>query len=501
MSRGDARARNPGDAEPTPMKYRPTLRSVRRHGVPAWFDDAKFGIFVHWGLSSVPAYAPRGKGNIAEILAREGSGALFANQPYAEWYLNSLRIEGSPVHRHHLESYGEGFAYERFATLFNDAMKSWDPEGWADLFKYGGARYVVFVTKHHDGFLLWPSRRPNPRIPAYHASRDVVGELTDAVRARGMRMGYYYSGALDWSFTSEPVRDFADLITSGPTGRDYVDYANAHWRELIDTHRPSIMWGDIGYPPGTSLAAIFARYYNMVPDGVVNDRWSQTPASARGVIRSHAGRAITERVACRMFLKGSTSVGAAHHDYSTPEYMALEKTSDRKWECVRGIGRSFGYNREEGPDDYLTVEALVRLLADVVSKNGNLLLNVGPMPDGTIPEVQRERVEGLGRWLSVNGEAIFGTRPWVRAEGRTRDGMDVRYLLKGGVLYAIVLGVPGCEAVIENLEAPRGTKVRLLGDAEELEWSRSGNDTVVGLPAVPGAGPAFSLRFEPAPAC
>ena len=177
------------------MAYEPTLESLRTHAVPGWYDDAKLGIFVHWGLYSVPGWAPVA-GEYGELIAKEGWASWFAKNPYAEWYLNSIRIEGSPSHRHHVQTYGEGFSYDDFVPLFNEAIGAWNPGDWAELFRQAGAGYVVLTTKHHDGFLLWPSRTPNPVKEGYAASRDLVGELAEAVRARGMRMGLYYSGAL-----------------------------------------------------------------------------------------------------------------------------------------------------------------------------------------------------------------------------------------------------------------------------------------------------------------
>ncbi|MEZ4616751.1 MAG: alpha-L-fucosidase [Caldilineaceae bacterium] len=164
------------------MIYQPTYESVSRHPVPNWFHDAKLGIFIHWGLYSVPAYAPN-SGELSEILASGEWAKWFANNPYAEWYMNSYRIDGSPTQHYHRDSYGADFDYKDFVPLFNAAIQAWQPDEWATL-KQVNARYVVLTTKHHDGFLMWPSETPNPHLPDYHASRDLVGELGDAVRRR-----------------------------------------------------------------------------------------------------------------------------------------------------------------------------------------------------------------------------------------------------------------------------------------------------------------------------
>ena len=183
------------------MAYQPTLESVKTHPLRNWYDDAKRGIFVTWGVYSVPAFAPPGEMVVAKLLKGEMG---FAQSPYAEWYQNSLRLQGSPTHRHHVETYGTGYRYEQFAPQFNELLQAWEPASWAELLARAGARYVVLVTKHHDGFLMWHSRHPNPHLEKWQAARDVAGELSRAVDAQGLKMGFYYSSLLDWSFTQKP---------------------------------------------------------------------------------------------------------------------------------------------------------------------------------------------------------------------------------------------------------------------------------------------------------
>jgi alpha-L-fucosidase len=483
------------------MEYEPRRGSVSHHQVPEWYHDAKLGIFIHWSLSCIPAFAPRRMGDIIEILEKTGPEVLFANSPYAEWYLNGIRIKDSPFYEHHRATYGEGFDYYRFIEEFNAGLRDWDPNGWRDLFKSAGARYVVLVTKHHDGFLLWPSENPNPVMPACHASRDVVGELTASVKAGGMRMGFYYSSPLDWTFTTDPITDFADLLSSGPTDRRYIDYVGAHWHELIDRYEPSILWSDIGYPPGDNVNALFSYFYNRNPDGVVNDRWAQASAFSRWLMRSAVGRPLVNRIGRRMFVGGKTTPPVLTHcDYTTPEYATFSDIREKKWECVRGMGRSFGYNREETPADIISLRELVRLLIDIVSKNGNLLLNVGPMPGGTIPDVQVERLKGLGAWLDVNGDAIFGTRPWLQAEGRALDGTQVRFTRKHDDAFALLMDTPaGRTVTLESLQADPGTTIHLLGREHSLTWRNVGNDLEVELGDPLPDRPAHALRIAPAP--
>lgn len=464
------------------MAYQPTLESVSQHPVPQWFHDAKLGIFVHWGLYSVPGWAPH-EADIDKLVAAKGWEAWFANNAYSEWYLNTLRLGDTPTRRHHIATYGENFSYDDFARPFNQAVQQWNPDEWAELFQKVGARYVVLTTKHHDGFLLWPSVRTSPHKPGrYATSRDLVGELADAVRRRNMRMGLYYSGGLDWSFNTTPIRSFFDVFSTIVQSPDFVDYANAHWQELIERYKPSILWNDIGYPAAANLPELFADYYNRVPDGVVNDRWSQK---------------LPERVpGAGDMIKPPAS---DHCDFTTPEYASYDRIVKKKWEATRGIGHSFGYNQNEGPDDYLSVDELVRSFVDIVSKNGNLLLDVGPMADGTIPQLQRERLLGLGAWLDTNGEAIFGTRPWATAEGKASDNVPVRFTQKDGVLYVILLGTPHTRPlVLEHLAAEQGTSIALLGSQEALSWTQQGDNLTVSLPALKDA-PAYTLRIVQEP--
>jgi alpha-L-fucosidase len=472
-------SKNKGDI----VVFQPTLESLRQHAVPDWFHDAKLGIFIHWGLYSVPGWAPPG-GDIDQQVRDHGWSAMFANNPYSEWYLNTYRLGDTPTRRHHVATYGKNFSYDDFAPMFNQAVENWDAGSWASLFQRIGARYVVLTTKHHDGFLLWNSQRTSPHKPgSFAARRDLVGELTNAVRQRGMRMGLYYSGGLDWSFEQRPVTDFIDVYATIVQTPEFVDYADFHWRELIDRYAPSILWNDIGYPANANVLGLFAHYYNRIPDGLVNDRWSQTlPDAVPG-----AGEPIGPPP-------------SLHCDYTTPEYGSYREIVARKWEACRGIGHSFGYNQNEGEDDYLSVAQLVHLLVDIVSKNGNLLLDVGPMADGTIPQLQVERLDGLGVWLDVNSEAIFGTRPWQTAESTTDSGLGVRFTRRDNALYAVLLGAPGAEWVrVRGLRAVEGTTVSLLGREEALEWAQDGESLAVRLPGGVPASPAYSLKIEPLP--
>ena len=444
-----------------PQKYDPEWVTLMRHPVPAWFDEAKLGIFVHWGLYSVPAYAPP-TGELGKV----DFSKWFTYNPYAEWYANTMKIAGSPTARHHQQNYGPNFGYLDFIPQFNQAVAKWNPDQMAAAFHDAGARYVVLTTKHHDGFLLWPSRVRNPqrRADQQGATRDITGELTKAVREKGMKMGLYYSGGLDWSFVPEPIVTMGDLMQRVPQSAEYAAYADAHWRELIGRYQPSVLWNDISYPRLGETARIFAEYYNRVPDGVVNNRFN-----------------------------------VPHSDFTTPEYSKYERIVEKKWESCRGLGFSFGYNQVEGPEHVIPAPGLIRLLVDIVSKNGNLLLNVGPRPDGSIPEIQLDRLRALGAWLRQNGEAIYASKPWIRPSAKTTDGIGVRFTQKGGSVYAILLDQPkGRETAIEGLFLPAGAKVTLLGGGD-IPWKQDGHAARLTLPAsLPGSS-AFAFRITPKP--
>ena len=447
-------------------KFDATWESLQTHEVPQWYHDAKLGIFVHWGLYSVPAWAtPIGE------LGQIDWSKWFANNPYSEWYLNSLRIAGSPTQEHHRKTYGEDFEYMEFAPEFNQALEAWDPAAMAGLFSDGGAQYVVLTTKHHDGFTLWPSEIENPNLPESMRSteRDIVGELTSAVKAAKMRMGFYYSGGLDWSFNPEPIDTLEEVWGTMIHTQEFADYADAHWRELIAKYDPTILWNDIGYPEQADLARIVADFYNTHPNGVINNR----------------------------FEIGKEGAPRRHHDFTTPEYAKMDEITGYKWETCRGLGYSFGYNRVETAEHTIGEADLIHLLADIVSKNGNLLLNAGPMPDGTIPELQASRLRTLGQWLRKNGEAIYGTRPWKRATGEASDGIPLRFTSKADSVYAILLGHPTASSLTFDLETNgRQASVTLVGEDRALETALADGKLTVTLRQPLPQAHAHALRIE-----
>ena len=481
--------------------FQPTIESVSIHTVPDWYQDAKLGIFVHYGLFSVPGWAMVAGGDITQTVKKLGWAGHFRVNPYAEWYLNTLRIKGSTTQEYHQKTFGPNFSYDDFVPLFNQANERWNPDAWADLFQQVGARYVVLTSKHCESFMLWPTAHPNPFKQNYTARRDIVGELAGSVRARGMRMGLYYCGGFDWCFNTKPITNAADLALSIPQSPAYAAYCTSHWHELIERYQPAVLWGDVGYPSRADVPALFSHYYNSVPDGVVNDRFYQVNLGLLGnLIKLPGINSLVNRALTQAFLEGKATSPSVHSDFTTPEYTTHPTLRTKKWETCRGLGYSFGYNRNETAAEMLSVAELVRLLVDIVSKNGNLLLNVGPMADGTISELQVERLEGLGKWLAVNGEAIYATRPWQTAEGKTREGIGVRFTQKADALYAILLGVPPNRSVtLSSLHAEPGAQVRLLGLETALDWQNENDGLTVSFrPPLPGE-PALALKISPRP--
>jgi alpha-L-fucosidase len=412
---------------------------------------------------------------------------MLRDNPYAEWYANTMRVAGSPTQRHHRATYADA-PYDDFVPAFNAASAQADLSALAGLCAQSGAGYVVLTTKHHEGFTLWPTALPHPVKGHYQASRDLVGDLTEAVRARGLRMGLYYSGGYDWPYNGAVLRRPADALLAVPTSAGYRDYASTHLRELIDRYRPSVLWNDIGWPAGGNLAELFAHYYNSVEDGVINDRWVESTLPRNRVSDALIGAVGDLVQALWRFIpdtrKQLVFAGARHYDFRTPEYAEFDHIVTKKWESTRGVGHSFGANRNERPGDIITADALIRLLCDVVSKNGNLLIGVGPMPDGSIPNEQAAPLRGLGQWMAVNRAAIVGTRPWTVATGRTSAGTEVRFTCRGERVYAHLLGRPDTATFsLVGVDAEQVTQVGLLGLADPLAWSCTEGVLSVTLPA------------------
>lgn len=372
------------------MKNTPIV-NIHRQDPPAWFQASNFGFFIHWGISSIPAYAPVDVPDYAQMTATIPPKEMFTNIPYADWYLNSIRIPESPAQKYHAEHYGSR-TYESLAGEFNARAKQVDVEQWADLFAKTGAKYVVAVTKHHDGFVMYDTKVENPKRPGYHLDFDYIGDLARAVRKRGMRFGTYYSSLLDWTFTSRPLTSIADLFLSNDNSRVYMDYCYAHWMELIERYEPDVLWSDIGYPADKRLPGLLRYYYDRVPEGMVNDRWGQFP----NWLRNPIGKKIVDNAANKMLRQGNVGLlDTPYYDYRTIEYTSDWKENGLLFEMCRGMDKSFGYNQFSRDEDYITAEEVRRIVSEIVPKKGRLLLNVGPDSYGKIPPRQEAVVREL----------------------------------------------------------------------------------------------------------
>jgi len=421
------------------VKYEPNWASLDKRPTPAWFAEGRFGIFIHWGVYSVPAWAPRGR--------------------YAEWYWNHMHNKKGATWKYHVKTYGADFKYQQFAPMFK--AEKFKPDQWAALFEKAGARYVVLTSKHHYGFCLWPA----PDSKGWNAvdvgpKRDLLGDLTKAVRARGIRMGFYYS-----------FYEWYNPLYRSDVHRYVAEHMIPQFKDLVSRYNPDVIWpdGEWSHPDKTWRSEeLLAWVFNESPcrDTVaVNDRWG------RGCRGRHGGYYTSEYGGHR------GKIGAQHI-----------------WEECQGIGRSFGYNRNEGPQDYRSARQCLQLLINCVSNGGNLLLDIGPDADGTIPQIMQDRLLGMGAWLKTNGESIYGcgacplrTPPWGRVTA------------KPGHLYLHVYNWPKGPLEVRGLKN-KVKKACLLADPgrKALEVKQDEGAVSIALPAQPpeSAIPVVALEIE-----
>ena len=463
--------------------YRADLESLGRHPAPAWFQDAKFGVFVHWGLFSVPGFAPTKP--YADVLRDDYDRAMLVS-PYAEDYANAMRDPSTPTAAFHRRTYGD-MPYDGFQQIFEREVAEFDAGRWAETFHAAGAGYVVMVAKYHDGYSLWPTEVRNPHAPGRHSERDLVGEVAAAVRAKGMRFGVYYSGGVDWTFQRDIVRTLGDYSYAA-YGDGYGDYAEAQLRELITRYRPDVLWNDISWPTGQErLNAVFADYYNQVPDGVVNDRW-QTDSPTRRLMGTAPGRAAFDALFRRLIARDPglvervTPPAVPHADFTTPEYTQYPGRQDFVWETTRGMGTSYGWNRQESDADLASFErTLFPSFASAAARNGRLLLNVGPAGGrGEIPAGQLRRLRAFGDWMAANGSAVTGTRPWDVTSATTATGLPVEFTRSpGGAVNAVVVGRPTGRSIrIAGVTLPTGAAT-LLADGSPVTVAAAGGATTL----------------------
>ena len=419
--------------------YQASWESLNSRPVPQWFSDVKFGIFIHWGVYAVPAWAPAN----ADI-------GIYAK--YSEWYwwriMNTKDKAGQLFREYHNKMYGEDFLYQDFAPMWK--AQHFDPAQWADLFKKAGAKYVVLTSKHHEGFTLWPSAQSwNWNSVDIGPHRDICGDLTTAVKEAGLHMGFYYS-LYEW---------FNPLYRSNL--EKYVDdHMIPQMKDLVTRYEPDIIWtdGEWDHPSEKWKSTEFLAWlYNESPVKervAVNDRWGKESRGKQG-------------------------------GYYTTEYDLVHDGKgigdvDHPWEECRGIGTSFGYNQIETPANYMTSEALVHLLVEKVAAGGNLLLDVGPTADGRIPAIQQQRLLDIGEWIGVNGDAIYGTRKWEGA-ANNKNLEKVYFTRKGNDLYVICTKFPDKPITILG---PEKGKVTMLGYNGTVKTKTGGGKITITPPVI-----------------
>ena len=466
--------------------FQATWESLQQYTVPAWYEDAKFGIFIHWGVYSVPAF-----GN--------------------EWYPRNMYRQDTAEFQHHVATYGpqSQFGYKDFIPQFK--AEHFNPDQWAELFKTAGARYVVPVAEHHDGFAMYDTALSPWCAAKMGPKRDIIGELAQAVRRQGLVFGLSSHRAEHWWFLNggmqfdSDVRDPRYYDFYGPAKPSSEDWKSKDWLprpdaqflddwlarigELVDKYQPQLVYFDwwieqIVFQP--YLQRFAAYYYNRGAE------WQ------RGVVINYKHDAFP--------------AGAAVYDVERGQ---LKDLHPRFWQTDTSISRnSWGYVQNQ---DYKTASDIVCNLVDVVSKNGTLLLNIGPRPDGSIPEPEEKILLEIGQWLAINGEAVYGTRPWrIFGEGPTEvlgggftdakplafTGQDVRFTTKGDTLYAIALAWPGEQFIVKSLgtSSPlwKGAvdSISLLGYEGQLAWSRQESGMIVQMPDRKPCAHAFVLKIK-----
>jgi alpha-L-fucosidase len=334
-----------------------TFGRIYERKIPAWFNKAKFGVFIVWGIYSVPGWAPKGG--------------------YAEWYGNPGSNPDNPTTRYHDKVWGKDFTYDRFVPMLTG--EGFNADAWTDLIKKSGARYMVTAANYHDGFAMYPTRYSVSKFGDHWNAfdrgpkRDVLGEIFTAGNARGLTMGIYYS-LYEW---------WHPLYMAGEIEKYTTEHLHPKFKEVVSNYKPKVIFLDGEWEHSyktwhsEALANWLYTQSGVKDEVVVNDRWGYT--------RSQYG------------------------DYFSSEYGGGDYSPAHPWQEDRGIGRSYGYNRNEDVWDYNSRKELLQLLAKVCSNGGNLLLDIGPAADGRIPPIMEERLLQIGEWLDKNGEAIYGS--------------------------------------------------------------------------------------------
>jgi alpha-L-fucosidase len=446
-----------------PGPVQPTWESIRtNYQDPEWFRDAKFGIMMHWGIYSVPAHG-------------------------SEWYVRYMYGGNKGVMQWHTEHFGppEKFGYKDFLPMFTAAK--WEPDAWAKLFKDAGAKYVIASGEHHDGFSNWKSDINKFNSFNYGPHRDLVGDLTAAVRKVGLKTGvanhsnahFDFIPALPGSdqFDPEWAAFYSVADRSDAAYAKFLEMWTTKNMELIDKYHPDMLWFDMNGKD---------RSWDPLKERLCAYYYNRAAAWGKQVAISSKGQS---------FLAGMVM------DYER-EGRAPKQLTDYVWQPDDPIADKFGY--VEVPDasgkmvglPLKSPAGIVGNLVRNVSRNGNYLLNISPKADGTIPEAQQAVLLAIGKWLGVNGDAIYGTRPWIMSEeGR------VYFTTKGQTLYAITLAWPTNALVIPALGEDKGLegeikKVELLGHDGTLEFTRTAAGLTVKFPVKKPCTYAYALKIS-----
>lgn len=406
--------------------YKPTWESLDTHKMPEWYKDAKIGLSMHWGVYSVPAWAPREKGI-----------------SYAEWYGYRMHEKGNPTVDYHSETYGQNFRYDDFIPMWK--AESFDPYEWAKFAKKMGARYYFITSKHHDGFCLWPSKYTDRNAMTMGPKKDLLGQFFDAGRKEGLKVGFYYS-LYEWF---NPLYTGKEIPYAGlKKVNNYVDdFMIPQIKELIDMYHPDFIYfdGEWDHPESFwKMKEVVAYYYNQAAkrnqEVFVNDRFGKDERGKHGDLYN------------------------VEYDYDK----GSEGSLTHAWSYWQGIAKTFGYNQDTDLEDVMSPKQFIDKVIKGVSLNGNFDINVGPTAAGKIPEYEQYPLLQLGEWLSTNGEAIYGTRPWkIQKEG------NAYYTSKSDFLYAIFLEWQGEEFKLKSVKPVDGSKITMLGVQGELKWKWS----------------------------
>ena len=482
------------DAQANDGPYRPDWETLHRWQMPQWYKDAKFGIFIHWGVYSVP-----GSQN--------------------EWYPRDMYQQSDPAFKEHIQRFGpqDKFGYKDFIPLFK--ADKWNPHDWAKLFKDAGARYVVPVAEHHDGFAMYASDISDWTAAKMGPHRDIIGELGAAVRAAGLHFGTSLHRA-EHNFFFDGGRTFRSDVND-PQYASLYGPAH-HWLQ----EKPDVMMNDWTYVSPEYANDWLARAAEIVqkykPDVMYFDWWIGQPNLRPNVTRFAA---FYYNFAAKNGIPGVIDIKDYALDWHAGardfERGMKEGIEPDHWQTDTSISNvSWGYI-EVANDKFKSPDFIVHQLVDIVSKNGNLLLNIGPRPDGTIPDPVRDTLLEIGAWLKQNGEAIYDTTPWlVFGEGPTKikPGLfhdadtpaytsdDFRFTQKGTAVYAVAMAWPADgRFVIRSFGSAQQAKglhitdVELLGSSAKLDWHQSADALEIHASAPPPGKFAYAFRLSTAP--